>query len=206
MSAALRLLVLVSAAWSVAALAVELARTRAHGRARYYARPAAPAWRGVVYALGPGMSPAAKESTRANLPAWAAGVSYHLGIFAGLVALALTLLDVAAPAPVRAALAALTALGALSGLALLLRRLLAARLRRLSCLDDGVSNLLVTGFVALACVTSLHPATRPLFLAEAALLLFYVPLGKIRHCAFFFLTRFLAGDFFGRRGAYPPAA
>ena len=36
------------------------------------------------------------------------------------------------------------------------------------------------------------------------LLLAYAPLGKIRHCLFFFTTRSAFGTFFGRRGTYPP--
>jgi hypothetical protein len=41
-------------------------------------------------------------------------------------------------------------------------------------------------------------------MTEAVLLLVYAPLGKIRHCLFFFSTRSQLGAFFGRRGTYPP--
>jgi hypothetical protein len=35
----------------------------------------------------------------------------------------------------------------------------------------------------------------------------YVPLGKIRHCLYFFFSRIFFGKFFGRRAVFPhPAA
>jgi hypothetical protein len=43
-------------------------------------------------------------------------------------------------------------------------------------------------------------------MAAAIVLLLYVPLGKIRHCLFFFATRYHTGIYFGRRGTLPPAA
>jgi hypothetical protein len=37
-------------------------------------------------------------------------------------------------------------------------------------------------------------------------LFLYVPLGKIRHCFFFFAARCHMGAHFGRRGTFPPHA
>jgi hypothetical protein len=39
----------------------------------------------------------------------------------------------------------------------------------------------------------------------ATALFLYLPFGKIRHCVFFFSTRYHFGAFFGRRGVLPPA-
>jgi hypothetical protein len=37
----------------------------------------------------------------------------------------------------------------------------------------------------------------------AAITFAYVPLGKIRHCLYFFFSRTFFGKFFGRRAVYP---
>jgi len=95
--------------------------------------------------------------------------------------------------------------GALAGLALLVRRAVTPWLRGMSHPDDYASNLLATGFAGLAAFWAVNPALEAPFAAAAMALLFYLPLGKIRHCVFFFATRWQAGVFFGRRGVWPPA-
>ena len=42
-----------------------------------------------------------------------------------------------------------------------------------------------------------------MLLIAAMVLLCYAPLGKIRHCLFFFLSRYHLGRHFGRRGTFP---
>jgi hypothetical protein len=37
----------------------------------------------------------------------------------------------------------------------------------------------------------------------SALTFIYVPLGKIRHCLYFFFSRIFFGKFFGRRAVFP---
>jgi hypothetical protein len=98
----------------------------------------------------------------------------------------------------------LTLAGGAAGCALLAKRILNRELRGLSCPDDYVSNLLSTGFALLAFLASFGPQLTGLWLAEAVLLLVYAPMGKIRHCVFFFSTRYHLGAFFGRRGTFPP--
>ena len=44
------------------------------------------------------------------------------------------------------------------------------------------------------------------FVGVSIALAVYVPLGKIRHCLFFFPTRYFFGSYFGRRGVLPPGA
>ncbi|MGB2696422.1 MAG: hypothetical protein WBD28_01025, partial [Candidatus Zixiibacteriota bacterium] len=41
------------------------------------------------------------------------------------------------------------------------------------------------------------------FAVIAIIIFVYIPFGKIRHCVFFFYSRILFGDFFGRRGVIP---
>ena len=158
----------------------------------------------MFYAFGAGMSPWAKESVREHLPSYFLGVFYHLGIFAALALLLLQLANIAPADPILALARIATAAGALAGTGLLGKRLLTPELRGLSCPDDYLSNLLATAFSALAFSAALAPALVPVFWAEAALLFFYIPLGKIKHCCFFFSTRFALGAHLGRRGVFPP--
>lgn len=206
--AALRLGVAICAAGAAAVLVLQALRTRTFGTRPPLAPAAGSAWRGVLYAFGPGMAPTAKESTRTHPAVWALGVSYHLGVFTSFAVLLGTLLAAGSgngtlPPPARAAGLALTALGVIGGVSLLVRRAREATLRALSVPDDWLANLLTTGFVALAGAILLAPAAEPLLLAWAMLLFLYMPLGKIRHCLFFFVSRYHLGRHYGRRGTFP---
>lgn len=196
----LHLGMLLAGAWCAAALALEFRRAKAFGMRRLFAPPAGDPKAGALYAFTKGMAPQAKESVRLNPLSYLAGVLYHCGVFGAFTLLALRLADI--PGPKFLAFAAL--LGALSGMALLGKRILKAHLRGLSCPDDFISNLLATAFAALGGASVLGPSFRQAFLASAILLLVYIPLGKIRHCVFFFSTRYHSGAFFGRRGVFPP--
>lgn len=201
----LRLGVAACAAGAALALAVQVWRTRSYGLRPPQAAPAGSAWRGLLYAFGPGMSPAAKESTRAHPFVYALGVSYHLGIFTAVGVLVRVVAEAAVPSPLpRYVAAALLAIGTLAGIALLGRRAASTRLRAFSVPDDYLSNLLATAFVALAALALLAPAAAPAFLVSSMLLLAWTPLGKIRHCLFFFAARGHLGRHYGRRGAFPP--
>lgn len=201
----LRLGVALCAAGAALALGVQVWRTRSFGLRPPQAAPAGSAWRGLLYAFGPGMSPAAKESTRAHPAVYALGVSYHLGIFAAIGVLVRLALGAAPPtsAP-RAVALVLLAAGTCGGIALLARRAGSARLRAISVPDDYVSNLLATAFVALAAATLLTTGATTAFLLASMLLLVWTPLGKIRHCLFFFAARGHLGRHYGRRGTFPP--
>ncbi|MFN8176794.1 MAG: hypothetical protein U0167_02650 [bacterium] len=206
MSGILRIGVLACAVWAVAAWAAQLRGAGAFGRRTSWAAPARPAWRGVAYAFGPGMSPWAKESVRDHLPAYFAGVAYHAGIFAALLLLGASVMGVGLGGAWRAGVGFLAALGAAAGTVLLVRRARSPLLRAISSPDDYVSNLLTTAVLALAFARTLVPAAEGALFAGGMLLLLWAPVGKIRHCLFFFVTRASSGAFFGRRGVFPPAA
>jgi hypothetical protein len=179
-------------------------RARGYGRRELFARAAGDPQRGVFYAFGKGMSPGAKESAREHLATWFAGVGYHLGIFAGFGLLVMLLAGLEPGWILRRGFQLLLLAGALCGSGLLVKRALTSRLRRLSCPDDFLSNLLATAFVALACARATSPRLSTVFLVETVLLLLWLPLGKIRHCLFFFTTRYHMATHFGRRGVFPP--
>jgi hypothetical protein len=202
----LEVLVLGAAAWALVALAALWSRTRSYGRRVLFAPAAGDGAAGVRYAFTKGMLPSAKESVRMHLPSYVAGLAFHAGVFVamGLLAASVAGIDLGGLA-VRSARIA-TAVGALAGLGLLGKRIASPHLRGLSSPDDFVANVLTTTFTALAAFASFDPRARPAWLVAAALLLLYVPVGKIRHCFLFFPSRYHLGLFFGRRGTFPPAS
>ena len=206
MEAALRIAVPAAWAWALVALLAQGIRARGYGRLEHFAAPAGNPLAGVLYAFGPGMSPAAKESTREHLPAYFTGVGYHLGIFASLAWLALLLAGFQPGGVLLRSFQVLMLAGALCGAGLLVKRLVVPTLRGLSCPDDVLANLLTTALAGLAFATTVQPAAAPWLLGEAVILLVYLPLGKIRHCFFFFTTRYHMGSYYGRRGTFPPGA
>jgi hypothetical protein len=191
-------------AWCVLLLGAQWLRAKAYGRKPLFAPAAGDPASGVRYAFTGAMAPQAKESVRRNPVSYGAGLAFHAGAGAAFALLLLPLRPLGLRA-LAGPLGLLALAGALAGLGLLLKRLLKAHLRGLSNADDYLSNLLVTGFAALTGLSVFLPGLREAAAGWCAVLLFYVPLGKIRHCVFFFLSRYHLGAFFGRRGVFPPA-
>jgi hypothetical protein len=200
---ALRVLTLTAAGASLGALTLMAVRTFAFGRREYLSAPRGYAGHGIIYAFGKGMLD--KESVARHKPTMAGGMLYHLAIFTGLAYVLWTALPLSFAPPLWAFRPVL-AVGTTVGLALLIKRASKPHLRRLSCPDDFFANLFVDAFLALALARTYLTALEPALLAFAILLFLYVPLGKIRHCFFFFYTRLVFGLHFGRRGALPGSA
>ena len=155
--------------------------------------------RGVLYAFTLGMAPWAKESTRRHMVAYLRGMAFHVGIFSGLAALLVSPWWTGLPQPLLWLMAAFTGFGALCGALGALARWLEHNLRALSTPDDYASVVLVTIFLAATSLALLNPAGLPAMYLASAVLLVYAPLGKIRHCIYFFLSRLFFGLFVGRR-------
>jgi hypothetical protein len=192
--------VVLAGLWCVLALAGAYGRSRRFGARRLFAPAKGDAVAGAGYAFTKGMAPQAKESVRMNPLSYLAGMIYHTGIFGGFLLLGLTLTHLHRPR----ILGVVALLGAVGGLSLLVKRMVKANLRGLSCPDDFLANLLATAFAALAGVACFWPGAEHFWLWATLALLIYAPLGKIRHCVFFFSTRYHSGAFFGRRGLFPP--
>ncbi len=160
--------------------------------------------KGVAYAFGQGMLPWEKESAARHLPTYVAGILYHAGIFAAI----LTVLALAAsfklPEVTVPFFQIMMAAALLGGAGLLLKRLVKPQIRYISCPDDFAANILVDIFLLAGLMVSWRASTLPAFYIVAILTFLYLPLGKIRHCFFFFYSRLLFGSYFGRRGVLPP--
>ena len=196
----LRVLTLAAAAASLGALVLMVFRTFSFGRREYLSASRGYGGRGLVYAFGRGMLD--KESVSRHRPTMAGGALYHMAIFAGLAYVLWTALPLRVSPPLWA-FRPLLLVGAVVGLSLFVKRTAKPHLRRLSCPDDFFANLFVDTFLLLALLHTFFPALEPVLLGFSVLLFVYIPLGKIRHCFFFFYTRIVFGLHFGRRGALP---
>ncbi|HVP06743.1 MAG TPA: hypothetical protein VMS71_02795, partial [Candidatus Acidoferrum sp.] len=191
---------------SVASLTYLVVRTYSFRRSSSLAEPQGSALKGVVYAFGRGLMPWAKESASKHLATYVGGVVFHIAIAIALVFLAANLLKIEIPQTILVVVRIACALGLLTGVGLLVKRMVAAYVRVISSPDDFVANLLVDLFLAAVIITTAYPGFVSLLYGVAIVLALYIPLGKIRHCFFFFYDRILFGNFFGRRGVLPPGS
>ena len=156
--------------------------------------------RGILYAFTLGMAPWAKESTQRHMVAYLRGIAFHVGIFAGLGALLASPWFDLIPEMIRVPFAAITAIGAAMGVAGGIMRIVEHNLKAISTPDDHAAVWLVTLFLAAMTAALLASAFVPVMWIVAAALLVYAPLGKIKHCIYFYFGRLFFGIHIGRRG------
>ena len=200
---ALKAGVLASMGFAVVTLIWLTIRTRSFRNDPRYAQARGSRLSGILYAFGPAMMPWHKESARNHLATYLLGIVYHVGVFAGWIALLFHLADTTTPTVLAAALTWSMIAGAVAGMLLLIKRLANPAMRSISCPDDVASNLIVDLFLVMGVLVSFSVVSAAWWYTAAIALFLYMPLGKIRHCAFFFTTRILYGMFFGRRGVFP---
>ncbi|HLA08364.1 MAG TPA: hypothetical protein VJ022_13025 [Anaerolineales bacterium] len=158
---------------------------------------------GIMYAFTTGMMPWVKESTRIHMIAYLRGIGFHIGIFTAIGAVILSPLWGFIPAWVRLLLGIVLGIGAILGAAGGVMRIAEHNLRGLSLPDDHFAVWLTTLFIAVAGLGVLNEAFEIPMYIVAAITFTYVPLGKIRHCLYFFFSRTFFGKFFGRRAVFP---
>lgn len=155
---------------------------------------------GILYAFTLGMAPWAKESTRTHWVAYMRGIGFHVGIFAGLAGLLASPWFNQIDLYIRSLFAIITAVGALLGAAGGIMRLVEHNLRAVSTPDDHLSLWLVSLFLAAITGSAIWTSLVPAMWILAAAMLVYAPLGKIRHCVYFYFGRLFYGLHIGRRG------
>ena len=178
-------------------------KTYHFNKKKTYSLPQGNSLKGIIYALGRGLAPWEKESAVKHLPTYLAGIFYHIGIFAALYYLFSLVIPFHFGTLIAMIIRISIFTGILCGIGLFVKRSLKPHIRRISCPDDFASNLLVDGFLILALIDTYRGDLRAVLFAVAIILLLYIPVGKIRHCFFFFYSRILFGFFFGRRGVLP---
>jgi hypothetical protein len=93
-----------------------------------------------------------------------------------------------------------------AGVILAVRRLTSPLLRALSSPDDHLAIGATCALLALTLGVGLTGHGRAVLLAFGTLFFLYLPLGKLRHAALFFVARGEYGWRLGYRGVYPPAS
>lgn len=158
----------------------------------------------IVYSFTSAMSPKNKESAFLHLPTYTAGIIYHIATFVSLAVFLLILLNVPFNHTLLVFLTITAFAGSISGLAILIKRMADKKLRNLSNPDDYISNLLVTAFQLMTGLVLLFNSLYAAYLLLAALLFFYMPVGKLKHIIYFFAARYHLGFFYGWRNVWPP--
>ncbi len=158
---------------------------------------------GITYAFTKGMMPWAKESTRIHMIAYLRGIGFHIGIFAAIGAVIISPFWKYLPPFLSLTLFWVLTIGAILGAAGGIVRIAEHNLRGLSLPDDHFAVWLTTLFMTVAALASINNAfVIPMYIISAITFV-YVPLGKIRHCLYFFFSRIFFGKFFGRRAVFP---
>ncbi len=202
----LRAGVIIASALALASLTYLVVRTFSFRRSTSLAELRGSAAKGVVYAFGRGMMPWAKESASKHLATYVAGVLFHISIAFALVYLVASILKYDIPQISLTVVRIACLMGLLTGAGLLVKRMTTPYVRAISSPDDFFANLLVNLFLATVLLTTLYPSFVSYLYGMAIVLALYIPIGKIRHCFFFFYDRVLFGTFFGRRGVLPPGS
>jgi hypothetical protein len=167
---------------------------------RDLSRPRGNVGQSLLYAFTLGMAPWEKESTRIHWIAYVRGILFHVGVFMALAVFFVSPWLAAVPLLLSGLAVLVTAAGAVAGFAGIWMRWTEENLRALSLPDDYFSVFVTSSFVALAFAALLWPVTLPIFYIVTAAMLVYIPFSKIRHCVYFFYSKFFFGQGFGHRG------
>ncbi|MDX2415215.1 MAG: hypothetical protein QNK33_08485 [Bacteroidales bacterium] len=166
------------------------------------APPLGKKWPAVAYSFTGAMSPTKKESAYLHLPTYTAGMIFHIGLFTAVLNIFILLFGIKLPDTIRYVFAALFTLGALCGIAILIKRFLKPVLKAISNPDDFISNTLVTVFQIISCLAVFDIRFINVLFIYSAVLLLYIPVGKLRHSFYFFSSRIALGFFYGSRGVW----
>jgi len=158
--------------------------------------------RSIFYSFTGAMSPTKKESAYLHLPTYAGGMIFHIGLFSSFAYFVILLFKVGLPGWVNLTFLIILVSGSVSGLLILIKRMSVGQMRRLSNPDDYFSNMLVTGFQIIILLVIMGVNIEQFLLLYCALLLIYIPVGKLRHSFYFFTTRIALGIYYGQRGIW----
>lgn len=198
-----RIVSLVALAICLVSLAVHFIRLIRLGNPVDFSVKAGDTSRAVAYSFTGAMSPGKKESAYMHLPTYTAGILYHLGTFVALALFILIVARIVLPATLSVIIASFLGVTLIAGLVVLIKRIIRKELRSLSNPDDYISNILVTGLQILTAATLLGSAFDAAYYLWVAVLLLYIPVGKLRHAIYFFASRYHLGYYFGYRGTWP---
>lgn len=171
-------------------------------RAKNYAAPRGKIGSAIAYSFTGAMSPVKKESAYLHLPTYAAGIIFHLGTFLSLFWIGLHVFGINRNSILIFSSAIFLTVSSLCGIFIFIKRIVNFKMRFLSHPDDYFSNLLVSGFQFLSAIALINNLFQPMLFVWAAILLLYIPIGKLRHIVYFFAARIFLGLFYGNRGVW----
>jgi hypothetical protein len=157
----------------------------------------------IQYSFTKAMSPAKKESAFLHLPTYIAGIIYHLGTFLSIFIFFMVYLNFKFNHLTGIIAASLLILTGMSGIGILVKRIVKKNLLALSNPDDFISNILVTLFQLASAYILIVDNGMILYSIICSLLLLYLPLGKLKHAFYFFAARYHLGRFYGWRNVWP---
>lgn len=192
-----------SVLFCIVTLTLMVVRTLTFGKKPTYAHPQGSRFSGIVYAFTQGMLPWEKETASQHIWTYTGGILYHIGILIAFLFLTTLLLRISLSVVLLQIMQILLFLGLVSGVALLIKRIIKPHMKALSCEDDYLANVLVDLLLLSALGATFTETFFIPFSVIAIIIFIYIPFGKIRHCVFFFYSRILFGNFFGRRGVVP---
>lgn len=201
-----RIISLVALALCAAMLLSQLYRLISAGLPKDYSKPSGTIKDGVIYSFTGAMSPYEKESAYLHLPTYVLGLIFHLGTFLSILIYPFILLapELVLSFTIISFIAGCAmAIGSISGLAILIKRVVKIDLRYLSSADDYISNILTTISQAISAIVLLTGRGYAIYFILFSLFLLWIPVGKTRHVLYFFFARYHIGAFYGRRGTWP---
>jgi len=198
-------ILLVSLGISLAFSAVQIIRFLGLAAPGDYAPGNSRTGRAVTYSFTGAMSPGKKESAFLHLPTYISGMIYHLGTFLAFGLSLFIIPGISFPGILNMIVTGFLAVSASCGIAILVKRIIHRGLKELSVPDDYISNILVTVFQVLTAFALLIHGIIPLWYIVMAVLLIYIPVGKLKHLFYYFPARYYLGRYLGKRGVWPPA-
>lgn len=186
------------------ALTYHVVRLIRLGLPRDFAQSKARPTPAIAYSFLGAMSPVKKESAYLHFPTYTVGLLYHAGTFTAIALFVPLFLEARPEGLLLWSATGLLALSGLSGVGILLKRIVVKKLRALSNPDDYLSNAFVTILQFLTLAALVGETVGPLYFICVSVLLLYIPLGKLKHALYFFAARYQLGLFYGRRGVWPP--
>lgn len=196
--------VVISIFWAITSLLVQWYIVWGGGRHDFSQRSGEPV-KGMIYNFTVAMMPSHKETVRLHPVKFMAGIIMHCGAFLAMAITVWLLMAGALPASITRPLIALLGISLIAAVFLLIRRLTSPVLKSMSSPDDIFAIIITTSYIAMVLLLCFGLVTKTVYLLFSTLFFLYLPLGKLRHALFFFVSRGDYGRRLGYRGVYPVA-
>jgi len=158
---------------------------------------------GILYSFTSAMSPARKESAFLHLPTYISGMIFHIGTFLSFFWLIVCFFNIHSSLLFRYIIGSIVLISSICGVSILIKRLVKLKLRKLSHPEDYFSNLFVTGFQVITIISLVNVNILPALYIYSTLLFLYIPVGKLKHTIYFFISRINLGIYYGKRKVWP---